>query len=878
MTPDINSLNIGSSNDSPSFSHTNHTQQDPVPSTWEDRRRCVVYKADNAGGADVWLHAVDVDTGENMVFKLVGHRPYFYCKEERAQSLQHPSIVDIEFGHESITEEPLAKITTEVPGDVRKLRKLVEEPHEADVPYVKRACIDARSWGVCDIAYIDHNNSNHQGKDYLETRPDWIDQVKRTPDQDIDTVYFDIEGGNIFDIENARDEVYCIGLYDPKKDDWRLWSYHPNDNVSIEECETNKRGTVPVHHEHFIDTHNQSGEREMLSAFLSWLRDRKPMAIAGWNSGRGGFDLPYLINRARRLGISDREWGRHGHVDWDWLNIPGVHSLDLLKILEVALYGGFQDNSLKNVAEIFCDITLHKNPNDIKEWWLNDQEDLFRYNIKDVEATYEIDAAQDFSGFAKALSFLTYTTDLESVELATIMLDGLFLLRAQERGVALPMRKSGEDWQSGGAYVIPPQAGLHENVAGFDVSSLYPSITVGCNISYETVADESGEDTFTIGYDPNAGDRHDEGYYGRLEQEEEIEHLHFDQTEEGLIPQVAKELWKLKKEYGEKKVEADTKEAQQKYDTLYSASKIALNSASYGVGNSNKFRLGRIEVGEAITAMGRTLTKAMARQAEEVDHTVTHGDTDAAYVKLEWDDFEKEAEYLIEEMEGAMQHEAAKRGARQPDLFELEWEMLANPMLCTPKKKLYAYRMTWEDGKKLDEPERKVKGLYMVRSDASDYTAKVMGQALDGVLMEGWSPERLFKYINDRYVDVRQGNVPHYKVASRKQIKRDLMTYKEQGGSWTYYVAEAANAANEWLDKNFVAGSRPYALRLKEKPDGYDANYIALEEGDEVPEGFEIDWAHHADNAVKDKLVRIFQAVGYDGREDGLGMRSLDSY
>lgn len=869
MSPDVAQVSVGGSDRT--INHGGHQRQRDIPEMWEERRRCWIYKVDNAGGSDVWLHARDIDTDEDFVFKLVDHEPFFFCDQASGQRLVHPSIVDKEGGHQSITGEPLVKVTTKTPGDVRTLRKLVDTAYEADVVYTKRSCIDAEAWGVCDVAFVDRGQHH-------ETRTDWIDSVERTPEQELDTVYFDIEGGNIFDVENARDEVFCIGLYDPRYDNWHLWSYHPNDEVIIEEGETNKHGVVSVEHDHYIDEENQDGEAAMLKAFISWLRERKPMAIGSWNGGRGGFDLPYLINRAKRLGIREGEWGRYGHVDWDWLNIPGIHSLDLLKTHRVALYGGFRDNSLKNVADIFCDIELHKDPDDIKKWWLNNQEELFRYNLNDVEATFEIDQAQDYSGFAKALSFLCFCTDLEAIEHATIMLDGLFLYRAQQRGVALPMRKSGEDWQSGGAYVIPPIPGMHENVAGFDVSSLYPSITVGANISYETVTDEPGDDTFTIGYDPKAGDRHDEGYYGRLEQEEEIDYVHIDQTEEGLIPEVARDLWELKNEYDQLMKEASNEESYTRYKTLRSAAKIALNSASYGIGNSNKFRLGRIEVGEAITAMGRTITKAMARRAEELGRTVTHGDTDACYAQLESDNFEKEAEYLIDELEEAMRDEAAKRGARQPELFELEWELLADPMLCTPKKKMYAMRMTWEDGEPLDEPEMKVKGLAMVRSDTSDFTTGVMKKGLEGILMEGWGPDELYDFINEKYTDVREGRVPHYEVATRSRIKRDLQTYREEGGGWTYNVAEAAHAANEWFDKNFVAGSRPYVLRLKEKPEAYEANYIALEEGDEVPDGFALDWDHHANLAVRDKMVRILEAVGMAGREEGLGMRSLDSF
>jgi DNA polymerase elongation subunit (family B) len=405
----------------------------------ETRNRVLVYKAEPAARHLCWLHARDLNTNEKMKILLRGHLPYFFA-EETFNNTDHPEIVKVERGYENVDGDPVVKVLTKTPGVVRKLRKMAKWAGEADIPYERRSIIDARSWGICRMNLAHRPPKLHQNPNVNEytTRGDWVNQVSRRVDEDLEILYADIEGGNILNIEQAKDEVYCIALQDATLDNYHLWSYHPSENNHIDTCDTNLSGTVNVNHRHFIDTTSENGERQMLRSFANWIRDRDAEGLAGWNSGgRNGYDWPYLVCRMRRLGLDDNNWGRYGRVDHDWTNIPGYQDFDLLPIHRTATYDGFQDNTLANIAQAFCDITLHKD-HDLRQLWLDDQEALWRYNIRDVEATAAIDKQQLYSDLAKRAMFLTYSTDALSVTRSTSLYDGLFLKYAQEGKVASP--------------------------------------------------------------------------------------------------------------------------------------------------------------------------------------------------------------------------------------------------------------------------------------------------------------------------------------------------------------------------------------------------------------------------------------------------------
>jgi DNA polymerase I len=301
-------------------------------------------------------------------------------------------------------------------------------------------------------------------------------------------------------------------------------------------------------------------------------------------------------------------------------------------------------------------------------------------------------------------------------------------------------------------------------------------------------------------------------------------------------------------------------------------------NSAYGTSNSPKSRLSGIELGEATVSFGRHIIKQLAKKAQALNYPVVAGDTDSLYLDLD-NETPEQIQTLAQELTNFAQHVADDCGAIETNRFQLEPEVIAEPALFVVKKR-YALMKTWEEGTWLDKPKLKPKGFYMIRTDCPDYTKEIMRTTLLKLMQHREPPSNVFDdYVNERYVDVRDGNVEPFRVASRKKIKSDLQTYREEeGNGWTYWVAHAAYESNRHFDTCWGAGSRPYLLRLNDKPEEYEANYVALEKGQKIPEAVTIDWEQQAQNTVVEKVTRIFQALDCDDRLEVAGQRSLSEY
>lgn len=168
-----------------------------------------------------------------------------------------------------------------------------------------------------------------------------------------------------------------------------------------------------------------------------------------------------------------------------------------------------------------------------------------------------------------------------------------------------------------GGAVLAPKKGIYHNLVVVDVISLYPSMAVLYNISFDTVnceccrddpnAQISSEINSMINSDPNMKDKKE--YW-------------ICKKTEGLFP---KKL-RLFKEERIKQKELGNKVKQM-------ALKILINGG-YGVFGSRFFKYYDPRVAELITAYGRyTLTK-MQEIAEEMDLKVVYGDTDSLFIDL----------------------------------------------------------------------------------------------------------------------------------------------------------------------------------------------------------------------------------------------------
>lgn len=195
-----------------------------------------------------------------------------------------------------------------------------------------------------------------------------------------------------------------------------------------------------------------------------------------------------------------------------------------------------------------------------------------------------------------------------------------------------------------GATVQEAEPGAHfEPISGLDFASLYPSIMIANNYSYETIVKDKNFDNL------------EEVEYKDIiwtedkdTPEEREECVRFVQNKKGILPIMLEKLWterkSIKKEMkvvkGKMK-EAQTKEEKEDLEMQYNvldgfqlAMKVSMNSI-YGFTGANFGRLPEKRIAAAVTAEGRRMIQACKEYVEsEYDCKVVYGDSVADYTPI----------------------------------------------------------------------------------------------------------------------------------------------------------------------------------------------------------------------------------------------------
>jgi DNA polymerase I len=181
--------------------------------------------------------------------------------------------------------------------------------------------------------------------------------------------------------------------------------------------------------------------------------------------------------------------------------------------------------------------------------------------------------------------------------------------------------KSLDHYDYKGAIVLEPKRGIYHNLIVVDVVSLYPSMAILHNISFDTVNCECCKDN----PDARISGPISTMLNSDLENKNNKKDYWICKQSEGIFP---KKLRLFKEErIRQKKLGNSVKQL---------ALKILINGG-YGVFGSKFFKYHDLRVAELITAYGRhTLTK-MQEIAEEIGLRVVYGDTDSLFIDLDLD-------------------------------------------------------------------------------------------------------------------------------------------------------------------------------------------------------------------------------------------------
>ena len=486
-------------------------------------------------------------------------------------------------------------------------------PHDLEISGEVKLALKSLLWDKVD------SDSMVDAEEFKEFISQWADLLNQ-PIPRLKRLSVDIEVeaviGRIPDPKLAEKKVTAIGL---KGSDGF-------DQIFVLKTDGTEEGTNELGPNIKIKFYELSEEKKMIEDAFDIVR-KFPFVLT-YNGDE--FDLPYLYNRAERLGIKNSENPFYMMRDSATLK-EGVH-LDLYKILsnrsfQIYVFSQkYTDFSLNSVSKAllgkekidygleFDELSLYQTAN---------------YCYNDALLTYEL------TSFNKDLliDILVIIARIGRMPMDDIARLGvsqwirsLLYYEHRRRNCLIPKREDLQRRSEGvmsdavikdkkyrGGLVVEPKEGIHFDVVVMDFASLYPSIIKVRNLSYETVR------------------------CGHEECKKEIipQTNHWACSKKnGLTSLIIGSLRDLRVNYYKSlsKKETLTDDQRQQYTVVSQALKVILN-ASYGVMGAEIFPLYFLPVAEATTAIGRYTILETIKKCEDIGIEVLYGDTDSLFLK-----------------------------------------------------------------------------------------------------------------------------------------------------------------------------------------------------------------------------------------------------
>lgn len=610
-----------------------------VSATYDSQKKAAVLKFYNPESQKIILWSDEI-----------GHKPYCYSKlspdelgfiSSRKDVLKVDQIKRKDLLHDQeitvskiIVDDPLAIGGTQTDKSIRN----IIETWESDIKYYEnylydRELIVGKFYKTENGKIIPHNfelaedvnlalksllldASTTKGivnsKEFQEYVTQWAELLNQ-PVPKIKRVSFDIEVeseiGRIPDPKIAEKKVTAVGFEDS---DGLKQVFVLRKNGS-----TDGKNEIPSDVK--VVFYPESEEKKMIEDSFRFIAGY-PFVIT-FNGD--DFDMPYLYNRAERLGIKNSENPFYMMRDSATLK-QGVH-IDLYRTMSnrsfqiYAFSHKYTDFSLNSVSlallgesKIDYGVELDRLEN----------YQLAHYCYNDARLTYKLTSFNN----DLLMNLLVVISRIARMPIDDIARMGvsqwirsLLYYEHRHRNALIPRREEIDAKSQGvvndavikdkkyrGGLVVDPTEGIHFNVTVMDFASLYPSIIKVRNLSYETVRCPHEECKKNTIPDTN----------------------HWVCTKyNGMTSLLIGSLRDLRVNYYKSlSKKAKTEEQKQLYTVVSQALKVILN-ASYGVMGAEIFPLYFLPAAEATTAIGRYIIMETIKKCQSNNIEVLYGDS-----------------------------------------------------------------------------------------------------------------------------------------------------------------------------------------------------------------------------------------------------------
>jgi len=804
----------------------------------------------------LWCRTED---GDERWVEVSGHKPSFFIEQEAftKRVKNHNWVCGHDTGDwETLHGDDLVRVFTKLPWHVggkdgkKGLREYFDNTWEADVFFTTRFLIDNEIKTHFTVDTEDTWEPSTLKGDYrvdvddIESADvDW----KATPR--MVTLDIEVESPDGFpDPSEAKQPVTAVTAHDNYSDAYTVWvlrydgwAYSDTEisNIAIE----NRPDGANIE-----DVRVFENEAQMLDNLNTYIADRAPDLLSGWNSSTtdngNPFDYPYLINRCKSLNTySYEDWSPLGQV-WDGSWGPrakGVEFFDMLKSYKKTQWqkpkGGYGLDNISSKEGVAEKLEIE----DIDNAWRDDMATFLEYNIRDVQAVVEIDRSAGVLDLFQNLRQLT-GAQFDNCHNNIDLLDQFIIRYAHDMGVALPTNEKPERGWYYGAHVFEPKIGRHPNVVYPDLWSMYPNMIRNANMSPETIIGTAADlersewteddcrwtyiDTRQTNVKKDSDPQYEKVYFLK------------PSIKEGFMTEVVDDLMGMKDYYDG--------------TALYDAVKRVVNSV-YGVyGDSDSYgkgyRLFDWRIAEGICLGGRKMIQDSAdrfidavneikdeRGIEGNKAYLVGGDTDSVMTSIpfmaaeDYDDYEEivdlawDAADRVNDWYGDWTAETFNvRDGRHYCELEIEsyapWAFVPKGKTKEKAKKRYAEIIAWDEGDWEDPPEFSVTGIDIVRSDRAEVTRDVAQDVIDTIL----------RVDNFQWENMTAGAKPQLLYLDRVR------------GDWP----------------------RTYSAETKE--DGADVDAVAVENPNKVPDEFVVDTDKQIEKVLEDPLTPILEAMRWD--------------
>lgn len=668
------------------------------------------------------------------------------------------------------------------------------------------------------------------------------------------------------------------------------------------------RGAYNGNDSHYTECAN---EKQLLNLFFQFWEQKRIDIITGWNIC--GFDIPYIINRAKRIGIEEQmkklsPWGKVRCIEKTFMGkteyqiyITGVSVLDYIDLYKKYMLVKQESYSLGHIAQE----ELGHTKVDLSEYGsfnnqiLNHWNKFVHYNIVDTTLIKDLN---DKLRLIELVLTVAYEANVnyEDTSSPVKTWDAIIANYCLSNNIIVPQQAHESVLPLDGAYVKDPIPGWYRDVSSIDATSLYPSCIMTNNISPETWVGNCGItiDDFLTGKIPEKSSNYVVTPIGAM----------YRKDKRGILPELIEHFMKLRKATKSEmlrleQVYEDTKDKSlvgkiAALDSKQNAIKTLMNSL-FGALAQKNFRFFKHDHAASITLTGQYALRSIENQIDgrlnklfglEGGKYLVYIDTDSCYFALDkiLDKFKVPSDKRINAIEKLTKekitpivNEICQVCCDSMNSYEnrlsFKLEVAANKAIWLGKKK-YTLKVHSSEGVTYAKPKFKTKGLELVRSSTPRYVRDKLKLALDVIFdTDESNTQKFIAEVKEEFMKLPYQDVAFPRGANNLQEYSAHSTIYRSDASVPIQV-RASLLYNHYLKDYDVDGKYPAigeGEKIKfcylKKPNRIHENIIGFPVDGEIPVEFgiidKIDYDLQFEKTFLAAMQLILTAIGWNAEE-----------